>query len=137
MLQITQKPQYLQFLASYKAGNRFNVGTPEYNQIRMLESLDPHWTTTTRLSNGVNVPSLTYTETMTTTTTPGKPGASGEQLFNVSTPITTNIGLPPGSTPTGTETTPGTTSESFISKYKMPLIIGAVAIGYFFLKKKK
>jgi hypothetical protein len=61
------------------------------------------------------------------------------------------IGLPPGTTPTaftpGSEitptgakpTTPGTTpgtNESFISKYKMPLIIGAVAIGYFFLRKK-
>lgn len=131
MLTIIQKPQYLKLLASYKAGNRFNVGTTEYNNVLLLESLDPTWTKSTRLSNGIDVPTLTYTEKMTTGTTQGKPGASGEQLFTVSTPTTTNIGLPPGST------TPGTTSESFISKYKMPLIIGAIAIGYFFLRKKK
>lgn len=67
-------------------------------------------------------------------------------------PLVTNVvGLPAGTTATPLAnltprllntientpetTTPGT-NESFISKYKMPLIIGAVAIGYFFLKKK-
>jgi hypothetical protein len=137
MLQITQKPIYLKLLASYKAGNRFNAGSPEYNQILMLESLDPNWTKSTRLSNGIDVPTLIYTETMTTGPAP-KPNASGELFFTPSDPVTT-IGLPPGTTPTGTTpttTTPGTT-ENFLSKYKMPLIIGAVAIGYFLLKKKK
>jgi hypothetical protein len=52
------------------------------------------------------------------------------------TPLTN---LPPRSVNTLEQTpettTPGTT-ENFLSKYKMPLIIGAVAIGYFFLRKK-
>lgn len=139
MLQITQKPQYLKFLAIYKAGNRFNVGTPEYNQILMLESLDPNWTRTTRLNNGVDVPTLTYIETMPTTTTTTAPrGTATEQLFSVATqPQVLNVGLPAGTTavkPTAETTT--TTNESFVSKYKMPLIIGAIAVGYMLLKKK-
>jgi hypothetical protein len=134
MLQITQKPQYLKFLASYKAGNRFNYGTPEYNQILMLESLDPNWTKSTRLSNGIDVPTLTYIETMTTQEIAPR-GIKTEQLFSVATqPQVLNVGLPAGTTPT--TTTPDQTNESFISRYKMPLIIGAIAIGYMLLKKK-
>lgn len=135
MLQITQRPIYLKFLASYKAGNRFNAGSPEYNQILMLESLDAIWTKQTRLNNGVDVPTLTYIETMPTTTTIAPRGTTTEQLFSVATqPQVLNVGLPAGTTPTATTTT--TTNESFVSKYKMPLIIGAIAVGYMLLKKK-
>lgn len=136
MLTIVQKPQYLKLLASYKAGNRFNAGTPEYNNVLLLESLDPNWTKSTRLSNGVDVPTLTYIETMPTTTTQAPRGTATEQPFSVTTqPTTLNVGLPAGTTPTAT-TTETTTTESFVSKYKMPLIIGAIAVGYMLLKKK-
>jgi hypothetical protein len=135
MLLPLERSQYITFINSYKNGNRFLQGTTEYNYILRLENKDLNMTTSLRNSNGVNVPTLTYTETTTTTGT--RPGASTEQFFSVSTqPTTLNIGLPPGTTPTGTTRTGTETMESFISTYKMPLIIGAVAIGYFFLRKK-
>jgi hypothetical protein len=142
MLTILQKPQYLRLLDSYKAGNRFNVGTPEYRSVLMLESLDQNWTRSTRLSNGIDVPTLTYVEFAPSPKPEGEIPTKSENVFSFSTtlePKPLNIGLPPGTTPDITKettTTETTTTESFVSKYKMPLIIGAVAIGYFFLKKK-
>jgi len=56
--------------------------------------------------------------------------AEGEKFVK---PI--NVGLPPGITKPTAET-PTTTSASFITKYKMPLIIGAIAVGYMLFKKK-
>lgn len=139
MLTFTQKPEYLKYISLYKAGQRFNTGTSEYNKILLLESLDRNWTNSTRLNNGITVPTLTYIETMPTTTTQAPRGTATEQTFAVTTqPQVLNVGLPAGTTavkPTA-ETTPNQTNESFISKYKMPLIIGAVAIGYMLLKKK-
>jgi hypothetical protein len=137
MVSTADKALYLQYIILYKQGNRLTAGSPEYIKALNIE-LDPmQWPKNTRVSNGLNIPSITYNE-------PREPapkgGAEGELFFTPSDPVTT-VGLPPGTTPTGTTptgttTTPGTT-ENFLSKYKMPLIIGAVAIGYFLLKKKK
>lgn len=138
MLTAADKGTYLKYIILYKQGNRLTAGSTDYIKALNME-LDPmQWPKKTRLSNGLDIPSITYNEP---TGPAQKGGADGELFFSPSTPITTTIGLPPGTTPTettptGTTTTPGTT-ENFISKYKMPLIIGAVAIGYFLLKKKK
>lgn len=69
------------------------------------------------------------------TTTQALPMETATGMTSV--PITTQIHVKPIiGLPAGTIKTETTTSENFITKYKMPLIIGAVAIGYFFLRKK-
>jgi hypothetical protein len=134
MLQLNQQAQYLGYITSYKSGTKFPFGSNEYNNIINLEIISPTQTKNLRERQGVFIPSLTFVER------PQKPGSGGEIFFDVTTQPT-NIGLPPGTTPTTkttttSETTPGTT-DNFLSKYKFPLIIGAVAIGYFLLKRKK
>lgn len=139
MLTTAQRSKYLGYIVRYKTGARYQYQTPEYNEIVQLERQDSRWTALQRTSAGVNVPSLTYIEQ-----TPLPRG--DEQFFSTSTQPQTdlNVGLPPGTTPTEntttTTTTPTTTtqtSESFISKYKMPLIIGGVGIIAYLMFKKK
>jgi hypothetical protein len=138
LLSTAQKGDYLKYIILYKQGNRLTTGSTDYNKALVIEQDPLQWAKKTRLSNGLDIPSITYNEP---TGSAPKGGAEGELFFTPSDPLTTTVGLPPGTTPTGTTptgttTTPGTT-ENFLSKYKMPLIIGAVAIGYFLLKKKK
>jgi hypothetical protein len=137
---INQQAQYLGFIASYKNGNRFLPGTNEFNQIQQLEQI---YTTTTkqlREAQGLNVPSLTFVESVQGTKPSPKPGAT-EGTFTISTPTITNIGLPPGTTPMDitTITTPGATSKlsDFFNTYKTPLLIGGAVIGFLLIKKFK
>lgn len=139
---INQQAQYLGFIASYKNGNRFLPNTNEYNSILQLEQIYGATTKQLRENQGLNVPSLTYIEPTPTTTIPKtmatttslqpRGTTTGEQTFSVTTQPTTTTNLPTG-LPAGTTTT----NETFLSKYKMPLLIGGAALlGYILLKKK-
>lgn len=139
MLNVVEIRMYKNAIALYKNGNRFTPGTREYDQIVHAESRFPIQTSEYRKIAGLNVSSLTSTEFAPAPKPENETPTRGQEtLFAPVQSLT--FGLPPGTTPTGAKpTTPGTTpgtNESFISKYKMPLIIGAVAIGYFFLRKK-
>lgn len=149
MLTLDERGKYSRFLLGYKVGNRYLQNTADYFVIMGIEQKDPRWTQAQRENNGVNVPSLTYVETITQPTAAPKPIEQPLITSNMITPLfttqpttltpqrgeliptndTTTVGLPPGTTTTAT-------NESFISKYKMPLIIGAIAVGYMLFKKK-
>jgi len=136
MLQFNDRALYVNAIIRYKQGNRLVPNTPDYAKVVLIEAISPSDTKNLRESQGLTIPSLTYIETMPTTTTPAPKPSANEQLFSVATqPQVLNVGLPAGTTPTAT-TTETTTSESFITKYKMPLIIGAIAVGYMLFKKK-
>jgi hypothetical protein len=141
MLNLFDKAEYKIFAQFYTVGKRFTPNTIDFNKVINLENKSKIDTDLIRKQLGLNIPTLTYVEFApdpkpeNTTPTRGQ-----EQLLSVTAPVQNfNIGLPPGTTspkPNATIPTDTLTNESFISKYKMPLIIGAVAIGYFFLRKK-
>jgi hypothetical protein len=141
MLNIFDKAEYKKFAGFYTVGKRYTPNTRDFDIIISLENKSKIDTELIRKQLGLNIPTLTYVEFApnpkpeNTTPTRGQ-----EQLFAVTTPVQSlNFGLPAGTTipkPNATMPTDTLTNESFISKYKIPLIIGAIGIGYMFLKKK-
>jgi hypothetical protein len=125
---------YIAYAKAYANGTRFLNGSPEFSLIVQSERLSPAETQILRNANGVYVDSLTITESI-------QQPRGGEQFFNVSSqPTELNVGLPAGTTPTAnttTTTTTATSQTSFLSKYKMPLIIGGVGIIAYLMFKKK
>jgi len=154
MLNLFEKAEYKKFATFYTLGKKFEPNTIDFNTIIKLENQSKIDTELIRKNLGLNIPTLTYEE-FAPAPKPQNDGSTRGLEVSLFAPVqsltfglppgTTPITKPPGTTPITTPTgttptaTPGTrqeTNESFISKYKMPLIIGAVAIGYFFLRKK-
>jgi len=146
-LNLTERANYIDYAINYKIKNtRYLPNTIDYNLIIRYETKNKSETDLLRTRQGLNIPSLTYIETVTQPTATPKPIT--EPLINTSmfTQFTTQ---PTTLTPQRGELIPivdtttvglpaGTTSEtSFLSKYKMPLIIGGVGIIAYLMFKKK
>lgn len=149
-LNLTERNDYIDYAIRYRVSNkRYLPNTTDYNIIVKLENKNKAETDTLRQRQNLNIPSLTYvagqtqqltqpltqsltqpftTSTMITPLFTSQAPTLTPQRGEIKPIIDTTIGLPPGTT--------NNTNESFISKYKIPLIIGAVGIGYMLLKKK-